>query len=101
VVGRIVRLHPLAIILVLAVGGIIAGIAGAIVAVPTAAALAHAWPHLRREPGPGEESGHGPPGSAPPAGAGAVPPADGQDGPAVGQDGPVARPAGPGTAGGG
>ena len=67
VVGRIVRLHPLAIILVLAVGGIIAGIAGAIVAVPTAAALAHAWPHLRREPGPDAESGHGPPGRAPPA----------------------------------
>ena len=38
VVGRIVRLHPLAIILVLAVGGIVAGIAGAIVAVPAAAA---------------------------------------------------------------
>jgi predicted PurR-regulated permease PerM len=47
VVGRIVRLHPLAIILVLAVGGIVAGIAGAIVAVPTAASLTYAWPHLR------------------------------------------------------
>ncbi len=47
VVGRIVRLHPLAIILVLAVGGIMAGIAGAIVAVPTAAAICHAWPYLR------------------------------------------------------
>jgi predicted PurR-regulated permease PerM len=94
VVGRIVRLHPLAIILVLAVGGIIAGIAGAIVAVPTAAALAHAWPHLRREPGPDEESGPGPPGSAPPAGAQAAPPADGPDGPA-------APPAGAGAAGGG
>jgi predicted PurR-regulated permease PerM len=63
VVGRIVRLHPLAIILVLAVGGIIAGIAGAIVAVPAAAALSYAWPHLRRNapdpPGP-----PGPPGPA-------------------------------------
>jgi predicted PurR-regulated permease PerM len=49
VVGRIVRLHPLAVILVLAVGGIIAGIAGAIVAVPAAAALSYAWPHLRRQ----------------------------------------------------
>jgi predicted PurR-regulated permease PerM len=49
VVGRIVRLHPLAIILVLAVGGIVAGIAGAIVAVPAAAAISYAWPHLRRE----------------------------------------------------
>jgi predicted PurR-regulated permease PerM len=47
VVGRIVRLHPLAIILVLAVGGIVAGIAGAIVAVPAAASLTYAWPHLR------------------------------------------------------
>jgi predicted PurR-regulated permease PerM len=55
VVGRIVRLHPLAIILVLAVGGIIAGVAGAIVAVPAAAALCYAWPHLRRErPPPGQ-----------------------------------------------
>jgi predicted PurR-regulated permease PerM len=49
VVGRIVRLHPLAIILALAVGGIVAGIAGAIVAVPAAAAISYAWPHLRRE----------------------------------------------------
>ena len=47
VVGRIVRLHPLAIILVLAVGGIVAGIAGAIVAVPAAAAMSYAWPYLR------------------------------------------------------
>ena len=48
VVGRIVRLHPLAIILVIAVGGIVAGIPGAIVAVPTAAAICYAWPHLRK-----------------------------------------------------
>jgi len=55
VVGRLVRLHPLAIILVLAVGAIIAGVAGAIVAVPAAAALSYAWPHLRRErPPPGQ-----------------------------------------------
>jgi predicted PurR-regulated permease PerM len=58
VVGRIVRLHPLAIILVLAVGAIIAGVAGAIVAVPAAAALCYAWPHLRRErPPPGSTPG--------------------------------------------
>jgi predicted PurR-regulated permease PerM len=49
VVGRIVRLHPLAVILVLAVGGIVAGIAGAIVAVPAAAAISYAWPYLRGE----------------------------------------------------
>ena len=39
VVGRIIRLHPLAVILVLAVGGVLAGIPGAVVAVPTAAAI--------------------------------------------------------------
>jgi predicted PurR-regulated permease PerM len=58
VVGRIVRLHPLAIILVLAVGGIVAGIAGAIVAVPAAAAITYAWPHLR----PGRQPPRSPPG---------------------------------------
>jgi predicted PurR-regulated permease PerM len=53
VVGRMVRLHPLAIILVLAVGGVVAGIAGAVVAVPTAAALVRATPYLLgRRPAP-------------------------------------------------
>jgi len=47
VVSRVVRLHPLAIILVLAVGGIVAGIPGAIVAVPAAAVVSYAWPYLR------------------------------------------------------
>jgi predicted PurR-regulated permease PerM len=91
VVGRIVRLHPLAIILVLAVGGIIAGIAGAIVAVPTAAALAHAWPYLRGEPGPDDDGGSGRPGTAPAGaeGAGPVP------------AGTAAQPPGPGPAGSG
>ena len=50
VVGRIIKLHPLAIILALAVGGIIAGIAGAIIAVPVAAVITYAWPALREEP---------------------------------------------------
>jgi predicted PurR-regulated permease PerM len=50
VVGRIVKLHPLAIILVLAVGAIIAGIPGAIVAVPFAAVITYAWPALRSGP---------------------------------------------------
>jgi predicted PurR-regulated permease PerM len=54
-IGRVVRLHPLAIILVLAVGGVIGGIAGAIVAVPAAAALTFAWPHLRGKPAPPED----------------------------------------------
>ena len=60
VVGRIVRLHPLAIIVVLAIGGIVAGIPGAIVAVPTAAVISYAWPYLRGdhdevEPQPGRK----------------------------------------------
>ncbi len=50
VVGRIIRLHPLAIILALAVGGIIAGITGAIIAVPFAAVITYAWPVLRGGP---------------------------------------------------
>jgi predicted PurR-regulated permease PerM len=50
IVGRIIRLHPLAVILVLAAGGILAGVPGAVVAVPAAAAIAHAWPELRRAP---------------------------------------------------
>jgi len=47
VVGRIIRLHPLAIILVLAVGGVVAGIPGAIIAVPVTAVITYAWPELR------------------------------------------------------
>jgi len=47
VIGRIIRLHPLAIILALAVGGIVAGIPGAIIAVPIAAVITYAWPVLR------------------------------------------------------
>jgi predicted PurR-regulated permease PerM len=53
VVGKMVRIHPLAIILVLAVGAAIAGIAGAVVAVPITVALVRAGPYLRgRPPGP-------------------------------------------------
>jgi predicted PurR-regulated permease PerM len=53
VVGRMVRLHPLAIILVLAVGGVLYGIPGAIVAVPAAAALTRAAPYLSGRAPPG------------------------------------------------
>jgi len=42
VVGKFVRLHPLAVILVLAVGAVVAGIAGAVVAVPITAAVTRA-----------------------------------------------------------
>ena len=48
VVGKMVRLHPLAVILVLAVGGVVAGIAGAVVAVPITAAVTRAV-HMLRE----------------------------------------------------
>jgi len=63
VVGRMVRLHPLAIILVLAVGGVVAGIPGAVVAVPATAALVRATPYLlgRR---PVSAAGPDPPGPA-------------------------------------
>jgi len=51
VVGKIIRLHPLAVILALAVGAVVAGIAGAVVAVPIAAAITRAVPELRhRDP---------------------------------------------------
>ena len=52
VVGRVIRLHPLAVILSLAVGGVLAGIAGAVVAVPIVAVITRAVPELRRsDPG--------------------------------------------------
>ena len=54
VVGRVIRLHPLAVILALAVGGVLAGIAGAVVAVPIVAVITRAVPELRRrDPAPG------------------------------------------------
>ncbi|MGH3250288.1 MAG: AI-2E family transporter [Trebonia sp.] len=49
VVGKMVRLHPLAVILVLAVAGLVAGIAGAVVAVPITAALTSAARALRHD----------------------------------------------------
>jgi predicted PurR-regulated permease PerM len=53
VVGRVIRLHPLAVILSLAVGSVLAGIAGAVVAVPIVAVITRAVPELRRRgPGP-------------------------------------------------
>ena len=58
VVGKMIRLHPLAVILALAAGAVLAGIAGAVVAVPIVAVISRALPELRRsEPadlGPGD-----------------------------------------------
>ncbi len=64
VVGRMVRFHPLAIILVLAVGGVAGGIAGAVVAVPTAVALFRAMPYLLGQRTPAAD-GVDPPGVLP------------------------------------
>jgi predicted PurR-regulated permease PerM len=52
IVGKMVRLHPLAVILVLAVGTVVAGIAGAVVAVPLTAVVARFIAELRKEPPP-------------------------------------------------
>jgi predicted PurR-regulated permease PerM len=63
VIGRAVRLHPLEIIVVLAIGGIVAGIPGAIVAVPTAAVVSAAWRsnnEARRRDGPVSPPGRKP-----------------------------------------
>ncbi|WP_232326685.1 AI-2E family transporter [Microbispora sp. ATCC PTA-5024] len=49
IVGRALAFHPLAIILVLAVGGVLGGIAGAVVAVPLTAVIYRALPELRRD----------------------------------------------------
>jgi predicted PurR-regulated permease PerM len=56
VVGRVIHLHPLAVILSLAVGGVLAGIPGAVVAIPMVAVITRALPELRRY----EESGPDP-----------------------------------------
>src|SRR6201996_6277382 len=66
VVGRIVRLHPLAVILVLAVGSVVAGVPGAVVAAPIAAAINRAAPELRRRPA-ALVTPAGPPATGPPA----------------------------------
>lgn len=47
VLGRAVKLHPVAVLLALAVGGVLAGIVGAFVAVPTAAVVASAFDYYR------------------------------------------------------
>lgn len=52
VVGRWVRFHPLAIILAITVGGVLGGIPGAAVAVPTAAVIYRVWLALRGSPEP-------------------------------------------------
>lgn len=48
VVGKMLHLHPLAVILVLAIGGVVAGIFGAMIAVPLTAAVSRAITELNR-----------------------------------------------------
>ncbi|HYG96412.1 MAG TPA: AI-2E family transporter, partial [Solirubrobacterales bacterium] len=53
VVGRMIRLHPVAILLVLTAGTVVAGILGALLAIPVAAAIQiaiHEYNALRRPP---------------------------------------------------
>ncbi|WP_250214913.1 AI-2E family transporter, partial [Acrocarpospora catenulata] len=52
IVGRALAFHPLAIILVLAIGGVLGGIAGAVVAVPVTAVIYRALPELLRDTPP-------------------------------------------------
>ncbi|WP_246265439.1 AI-2E family transporter [Acrocarpospora pleiomorpha] len=71
IVGRALEFHPLAIILVLAVGGVLGGIAGAAVAVPVAAVIYRALPELRKDEPPALPPAPGtPPETPPPPGAG-------------------------------
>jgi len=84
IVGRAIDFHPLAVILVLAVGGVIAGIPGAAVAVPLTAVLYRALPELFRAERP-----------APPPGVPAAAPAGSPAGPSAGTAPTPAAPATP------
>lgn len=46
ILGRSVKIHPLAVILSIATGSILAGIVGTLVAVPTVAVISSVWRHL-------------------------------------------------------
>ena len=46
VIGRAISIHPLAVVLAIAAGGVLAGIVGALLAVPTTASLNDALPVL-------------------------------------------------------
>ncbi|WP_080036269.1 AI-2E family transporter [[Actinomadura] parvosata] len=81
IVGRALNFHPLAIILVLSVGGILAGIAGAAVAVPVAAVIYRALPELRHQP-PALPPGHDPTAEAPPPPSPSPEPSDRDEPPA-------------------
>ncbi|WP_407841812.1 AI-2E family transporter [Streptomyces sp. DSM 116496] len=85
ILGRAVRVHPLAVVLAVATGGTIAGIGGAVVAVPLVAVTNTVVTHLRSHPARAVTS-TGPP--APPSDA---PPEDHQPEPADTPDPPAPR----------
>ncbi|HYG95910.1 MAG TPA: AI-2E family transporter, partial [Solirubrobacterales bacterium] len=49
VVGRMIRLHPVAILLVLTAGTVVAGIIGALLSIPVAAAAWTAFRYVREQ----------------------------------------------------
>ncbi|WP_440064333.1 AI-2E family transporter [Streptosporangium sp. OZ121] len=104
IVGRVLHFHPLAIILVLAVGGILAGIAGAAVAVPVAAVIYRALPelmggsHLALPPAPPHPDPGGPVPGGPDSG-GPDPGGSDSGGPEPGDPGDPGGPAPSGAAG--
>ncbi|CAA9320206.1 MAG: hypothetical protein AVDCRST_MAG07-1149 [uncultured Frankineae bacterium] len=51
VLGKAVRLHPLAVVVVITLGGLLGGIGGAVVAVPLTGAINAATVHLRARTG--------------------------------------------------
>ncbi|MFF3726822.1 AI-2E family transporter [Streptomyces erythrochromogenes] len=80
ILGRAVRIHPLAVVVAVATGGLVAGIGGAVVAVPLVAVANTVIVHLRSSAGEDEEPEPEPdaePGTAPdpePAGLPEPPP---------------------------
>lgn len=76
ILGRAVRVHPLAVVLAVATGATIAGIGGAVVAVPLVAVANTVVTYLRAHPagaatstGPAAPAPGAPPGDRPPTGA--------------------------------
>jgi putative heme transporter len=69
--GRLVAVHPLGVVLAIAAGILVAGVVGALIAVPLVAVLNAVAVHLAAPPGDGTDEaaapvtpGHGPPGAA-------------------------------------
>ncbi len=86
-IGRAMRIHPLAVILAIAAGIVLAGIIGGLIAVPTVAVLNAVGHHLLDGPAARDATA---------AGDGSAGPDDREDpGPAVAD--PVVDPAGPGS----